>query len=250
MIDPLTFTIGVAVVLLGGGIYIGKSALPESQKLMSLLLIMTLFALVSIVNEVKKKPPPQPPVTVVEIVDCTKKFFVNPEHSHESFLQIEDPVELLNNTLSHWDPSRPDTLHLTFLYTENKPEIDLGFREYTRLLHKNKQPALYLDLAADDFTLRDFMNSLKVPNLESVDVAIQKFNKRDKYPVIFVNNAENAVTFDETHANSFTCSLCEYLVDLFENETVHIILASDDILTRDYLKAGTIEILENNNDFL
>jgi len=239
MLDPLSFTIGLAVILLCGGIFIGKSTLPDNQKLMSLLLIMTLFALVSIVNEIKK-PPKKPPVTL-KIVDCSKKFLVNPEidtHTHQSYLHIEDPVELLNNTLSNWDPSRPDTLHLTFLYTENKPEMALAFKEYTRLLHKKKLPALYLDLSAPDYTLRDFMNTLNVPNLESVDVTVQKFNQKDKYPVIFVNNAENAVTFDETFANSFTCSLCESLVELFENETVQIILASDDILTRDYLKAG------------
>jgi len=244
MIDPLSFTIGLAVILLSGGIFIGKSTLPDNQKLASLLLIMALFALVSIVNEVKKKPVPGRKPLPLEIVDITKRFYLHPEthrHIHRQFHHdiphIEDPIELVNTTLAQLDPSRPDTFHLSFLYSENKPEMATAFKEYTHLLYKHKAPALYLDLTSADYSIRDFKNALKVPNLESIDETVKKFNKAEKYPVIFVNNADNAFTFDETHSNSFVCSLCEYLVQLFDNHKVHIIFSSNDILTRDYLKA-------------
>ena len=50
----LYFTIGLAITLLIGSIIIWKSDLPANDKLISLVVIMALFALVSIVNEIKR----------------------------------------------------------------------------------------------------------------------------------------------------------------------------------------------------
>ena len=241
MAFALIFTIVLAVVLLGGAIIIGKSSLPANEKLTSLIVIMGLFALVSIVNEVKRASVVRPLSTIVKTVDFQKGFFKLPTKSSGAELnlpQFDDPRDLVNGTLGDWDPSKLTNYQLAFLYSDRKEESSFAFREYSHYLQGEGIPALYVKINFPDYSLLDLASALRIPSVDSIDETVKKFNQDGKVPNIFIDDAHNAFTFDETLGNGFVCSICKYLVSLYDTHKVNVVFISNNVEAREYLRAG------------
>jgi len=245
MAFALLFTIVLAVVLLAGAIIIGKSSLPANEKLTSLIVIMGLFALVSIVNEVKRASVVKPTSNIIKTVDFQKGFFKHPVVSSGNEFKLpplDDPRDLVNETLGDWDPSKLTNLQLAFLYSDRKEESSYAFREYASNLQNEGIPALYVPINFPDYSLLDLASTLRIPSVDSLDETIKKFNQEGKVANIFIDNAHNAFTYDETLGNGFVCSICRYLVSLYDTHKVNVVLISNDAEAREYLRSGKIII--------
>jgi len=129
---------------------------------------------------------------------------------------------------------------LVFLYTDRKAETSLAFKEYTRSLQANQSPAMYIELDHPEYNVVDFANVLRIPSVQSIDETVRKFNQAGQIPSIFVDNAHNALTYDETLGNGFVCSICKYLLSLYDTHKANIVLISDNAQSREYLKADPV----------
>jgi len=237
----LLFTIALAVVLLVGAIIISKSKLPSNEKIVALVVIMALFTLVAIVNEVKRATVIKSPPNTIRTIDFQKGFFAKPISSHEisyRIPQVEEFTDFVTNSLGNTEFNNLTNYALVFLYTDRKAETSHAFKEYTRSLQANHTPALYLELDHPEFNVVDFSNVLRIPSVQSIDETVRKFNEAGQIPSIFIDNAHNALTYDETLGNGFVCSICKYLLSLYDTHKANIVLISDNAQAREYLKAG------------
>jgi len=68
---------------------------------------------------------------------------------------------------------------------------------------------------------------LKIADLNAFDVAVDKFNKGGKTPVVIIDNVENAFTTSIKQGENSNSPICEYFRLLYENKNVHVIFASN-----------------------
>jgi len=239
----LLFTIALAVVLLVGAIIISKSKLPSNEKIVALVVIMALFTLVAIVNEVKRATVNKPASNIPRTVDFQKGFFSKPISSHDvsyRIPQVEDFTDFVTESLGNTEHNNLTNYALVFLYTDRKAETSLAFKEYTRSLQASQTPALYIELDHPEYNVVDFSNVLRIPSVQSIDETVRKLNQAGQIPSIFVDNAHNALTYDETLGNGFVCSICKYLLSLYDTHKANIVLISDNAQSREYLKADPV----------
>ena len=182
----LLFTIGLSVILLLGAIFICKSDLPTNDKIVSIIAILSLFCLVSIVNEAKKGSPQE---IKFNIADLHKSFSTLPEPISGldyALPMVEVAREFVIKSLGGWNPEVSKAYQYGFVQTEPRVGKTLGFKEYTRDLHSRKIPALYIDIKDSNTGIQQFLEQLKIPSLNVLDDIVEKLNKEEKVPNIFV----------------------------------------------------------------
>lgn len=233
----LLFTIGLSVILLLGAFFICKSDLPTNDKIVSIIAILSLFCLVSIVNEAKKGSPQE---IKFNIGDLKKSFSALPEPISGfdyALPMVEVAREFVTKSLGGWNPEVSKAYQYGFVQTEPRGGKTLGFKEYTRDLHSRGVPALYIDIKDSNTGIQQFLEQLKIPSLNVLDDIVEKLNKDGKVPNIFVDNIQNAFTAENKLTNDLQCSVCEYFKSLFDNKHVNVILISSHPLTRDHLRS-------------
>lgn len=238
----LLFTIGLAVILILGAVIIWKSDLPAKDKLNSLMLIMALFAAVSIVNEVKRSRNIGGRTPLLT-GDFEKVFYSGSSVTSDAqgaLPHLHHDRNLIADSLVEWSPANSSSLSLALLYSEKNSGASSAAKKLTSQLQTDRQPVLYVDLRHPEFTLIDFLAALKVPSTEAVDKAVEKLNSEGKVPTIIVDNAENALVHDETPINGLVCHICRYLVTLYDTHKVGVILLTSDARARDLIKSGKI----------
>ena len=249
---PLYFTIGLAIILILGSLIIWRSSLPENDKLTSLVVIMSLLALVTIVNEYKrpqiidKQAIPKTTPIIRNITSYDKVFYTrHPKNaSNFSFPYIDEPRELVTNSLNNWNPLESHVKVLAFLYSEDGSGTSAAIEDYTNDLKSRKFPVIHLNLEHPSYTVFNFVGALKMENIDDVKDTITKLNSIGSKPVFFIENIQNAVMTDSVLTNEFTCAFCDYLVSLYDDYQISVILVSNDTRIRNFLQAGKKEPYE------
>lgn len=245
----LAFTIGLGVLILIGSVIIWKSGLPVNEKLASLLVILGLFALVSIVSEAKRstlqiqRPTVVPTVKKPQVTYNFERTFytaptidISPDYKLPHIL---DAADLVDYALGGWNPVNSSSHPLIFLYSNLDSGVSLAFKEYTRLLQQQQLPTLYLQLSHPEYTALDLSNTLKVSSLDALEELVKKFNEENKVPSIFIDDAHNGLLYDEGIGNGVECPICRFFVSLYDNYTINIVLISNDAQAREFLRSGT-----------
>ena len=238
MVFALYFTIGLAVVLILGAVIIWKSDLPSNQKLTSLLIIMALFAAVSIVNEAKRvKPLPG----AIKTSNFDKIFYTPPtiDSLRDYRLpRVDEAKNVIHGALKNWDALNPKSTIFTFLHTEKEHGTTLILKEYTTLIQTNNTPIVHVQLKYPSSGLFEFTRAMRVPNVEAIDDTVRKFNHEGAVPTLFIEDAQNALITDGVLGNGFVSPICKYLVELYDTHKVNIILVSNDAQTKNLLRSG------------
>lgn len=236
MADPLLFTIGLSVVLLLGALFICKSALSVNEKINSILVILSLFCLVSIVNAAKHKN--EPPIYNGK--ELQRNFSGPPNFNYNiqyTLPALETSRDFINKTLKGWDPETSPTYQFGFLFSERKVGKTTSIKEYAKELQQQSIPAIYFSINNTNTDISRFLVQHRLPNLNAFDEIVEKFNKDKKIPNIFIDNIENAF-LTEKNNEEYSCPLCEYFKALFDKKQVNIFFVSNNSETRDSLKAG------------
>lgn len=235
MAFALIFLVVLSVILVVGAILIWKSDLPDNDKIISIIAILTLFALVAIVNEAKKTSVSD---TKYNIAEFQKSFFTpsNLELGYKYQLPLQtDFKDLITSNLGEFSLENPKSV--AFILLEGAPETGKthAFKEYVRMLQSEKVPALYVDLKTIGSNVLHLANYLKLSGLGVLDEAVEKFNKNNRIPAIVLDHFEEAFSENESASTS---PLCIYLRDLFDSKRVNLILITNESDVKLKLRTG------------
>jgi len=238
MADPLLFTIGLSVVLLLGALFICRSGLSVNEKINSILVILSLFCLVSIVNAAKHSGG-----ISSNLPDPHKNLAGPPNFNYNipyTLPALDTSRDFLTKSLKGWDPETSLAYQFGFLFSERKVGKTTSIKEYAKELQQKQIPAIYISINNTKTDIPKFLDQHRLSNLNTFDEIVDKFNKDEKkVPNIFIDNIENAFLTEKT-GDEYSCPLCEYFKALFDKKQVNIFFVSNHSETRDLLKAGKV----------
>ena len=215
----------LSIVLIVGAFLIWKSDLPENDKIVSIIAILSLFALVSIVNEAKRTSFEDSKFNLAELEKC---FFTPKNLDIEYRYQIpllNDFKEFVSQTLADYNLENPDTMAFLLLEGDHSIGKTLAFKEYVRMLQTDKIPAMYIDLKSVGTNVYQLANYLKLSSLSVLEDMVENFNRNGKVPTLVLDHFE--FVFLENDSSS-TSTLCSYLKELFDSKKINLILITSE----------------------
>jgi len=240
MAFALIFIVVLSIILLIGAFLIWKSDLPPNDKIVSIIAILALFSLVSIVNEAKKSSYEDIKLSVAEF---ERLFFVPPDVDLNRIYRLpilDDFKTIVVESLGGFNAENPDVYQFGLVYSDRKVGKTLAFKEYSKVLQGNRIPTLYVQIKSPNTNIFQFAGTLKLSDLNVLDEVIQRFNANGRIPNIFIDNIENAFTFDITNDKGFPCSVCEYMKFLYDNKKVNIFFITNSAVVKNVLQSGIL----------
>jgi hypothetical protein len=234
MAFAILFLIVLSIVLVVGSILIWKSKLPERDKMISVIGILSVFCLVSIFNEARRSSSGVVRVTVGDF-EKVWQHSTPVDHALEYKLPIlEDSRQfILNSFPNKWNPEdSKSSYQFAFLYSEAKVGKTFAAQKYHEYLQKKSIPSFYINIKHPNTDPTQLALQLRISTLSDIDDVVEKSNRNGQVPVIFVDNIQNAFVKE---TSGFPCQICAFFKGLYDSRKVNILLISSDSRARETL---------------
>ena len=210
--------------------------MPENDKILSLIMILAVFSLVAIINEVKRaqsatKPSlqeSQPSIIPKQEAKSLEREFFS--------LSLEQPLEFSNLPFDieqeHFlfpqfggnktiEESQEEAPHFLLFTGEAKIGKSYEARRIVLKAQENGVPSIYSSLEGDVRSPQDLVTALKFEHLSYLEDTVKHLNKKGKTPYLLIDNAHHLI-------NSQGCASCGVLNSLFLSNNINIILIAND----------------------